>query len=155
MCKRVEDGYELKSGKFIPYYNADLSTLTPNEFKDLSESSASLLDIIAIRQTQHDLGNKLQNIASTIDELKLIFGDHSNCPLNKKALKNEIELNLKQVFVSENFKNEVTKINKSWMKNTIMSTGNLAKAFIAIFTMFSGFGFIIYLIFNALGMKAN
>ena len=85
MCKLTESGYELKSGKIIPFHNCKLELLSSEEFAELSGSKASILDTLLIRDALHGLRTDMQTVINKIDS----FCDarKEGCPANEEKIK--------------------------------------------------------------------
>lgn len=69
MCKLTNEGYQLKSGKIIPFHNCKVEYLSSDEFQELSASKASILDTLLIRDALHSLRTDMQVIVNKIDML--------------------------------------------------------------------------------------
>lgn len=84
MCKLTESGYELKSGKIIPFHNCKLELLSSEEFAELSGSKASILDTLLIRDALHGLRTDMQTVINKIDS----FCDarKEGCPANRESI---------------------------------------------------------------------
>lgn len=85
MCKLTNEGYQLKSGKIIPFHNCKVEYLSSEEFLELSASKASILDTLLIRDALHSLRNDMQTIANKIDAF--CESRSNGCPANEAKIK--------------------------------------------------------------------
>ena len=85
MCKLTNEGYQLKSGKIIPFHNCKVEYLSSEEFQELSASKASILDTLLIRDALHSLRTDMQSVINKIDS----FCDarKEGCPANEEKIK--------------------------------------------------------------------
>lgn len=66
MCIPTKDGYIMKDGTDISFHTVNIGEIAPKHIQELSEASASLLDVLAIRNSHHNLREDLNNIKNEI-----------------------------------------------------------------------------------------
>lgn len=110
MCKLTNKGYQLKSGKIIPFHNCKVEYLSSDEFQELSASKASILDTLLIRDALHGLRIDMQMIANKIDTF--CESRSAGCPANETKIKSIAQ----QVVNNQPKKvyNKVVEISKSF-----------------------------------------
>lgn len=140
MCKKTRHGYQLNSGRLVTYDTVDFSILTPDEFKELSEEKASLIEVIKIK-------SDISKILVGIDELKEIhhrtkleINAHSqNCPIRKDVVNSMIDAKIglhenehtdesETEAYKEKLKESVRKIYWEDLKGKVISGSALFKA---------------------------
>ena len=144
MCERTKDGYKLSSGRLVGKDFHDFQILTPQEFQELSDESASLIDVITIKTDVSKILIGIENIKKShnviIDELS----QHTNnCPIQKDVIDDMIDsriINMKQGFspTGEDGLLLDLRIRNVWwedFKNRIISGSKLVKALIIFFTL--------------------
>jgi len=137
MCKTNNEGVKFKDGTFVKYEDIDLLSLTEEQVKDLYATPLSLAYGIQIRKRLHEQGNFLQKLTNKIDAIDAKLDEaikktelHTiNCPINVNKVNDLIDKRVS----NSNIINEFLEIKwKEIFKETIITSGNIAKAITAI-----------------------
>ena len=117
--------YKLKNGTVVDVN--DLSNLKADEIKELFDTPLNMYEGLQIK-------NDLAEIKTSLNKTLTSFSSHStNCPLNSEAVKDIVDTRM-----------------KTNLKETILTSGNIAKAISSVFVLFAFFGAIIFLIVGEL-----
>ena len=147
MCIYKNGKYSFKtSGRTMG--RIDIENLSQDEMNELYETKANAMELLYIKRNIYDLRSDIQNISDTItialDEMK----KHTDeCPINKPKIYSIIDVKIDEYNGSVKMAEGVRKV----INTSIISTGRLATAIIAIMAFLTGFGVIIFV--AAKGMK--
>jgi len=129
MCIYSNGKYNFKSTN-RSFDNINIAELSQSEINELFETPANAMELAYIRANLHDLRNFIQNLSSAISEISLKLDLHTDsCPINKANIIDMIDSRMK--------------LN---IKESILTSGNIAKAITAIFMLFAGFGTLFFIL---------
>ena len=142
----TEKGYELNSGRVIPHTGIDLSLLTPDEFKELKETSVNMI-------SQMQVKSAIAHIEKKIDELSIKL-DNRKVECDEKVIVTIVDAWYEGLLekyrdpdheLSKRFTARTIKDVKMFIKEVLLTSGSISKAIAAIVTLLSGFGLVVYI----------
>lgn len=160
-------GYKLEStGRIIPHYGINLAELEPEEFKELKETSVNMISQMQIKDKIHVVEEKIDILTNKVDKAitvgTKIQGDAKmhleNCPINESRIEQLFnawyggiisEYNDIESARGKRFTAKVILDVKGWIKNTILTTGNISGAIITFLILMAAFGAVVYVASSA------
>ena len=128
-----EEGVLFRDGTFMPIKDISLGNLTESQRRELE--GMHIINEVALRNKLHRLSNDINNLSNKLDQIMDMIEagkrggliNKSACPVNEKRIE-EISI----------------RATKNWFKDSILTTGNIAKAIMAILAILALMGAVVY-----------
>ncbi|MDQ7818911.1 MAG: hypothetical protein RDU14_17920 [Melioribacteraceae bacterium] len=145
MSETTTHGHKMTDGTIIPFKKLDIGDISPNHIDEMNKVSATLWDIVLLRNTIFDFKDEVKkDVCAQINELtKLIKNHESYCPANEDKVKELVQEEL----MSENVKKLMQKELMNVALKQVSKGSRIARyawrAIIVIFLIINIYLFII------------
>jgi hypothetical protein len=160
MCVVTENGYQFKcSNRIIPHTGVDLSTLSADEFKELKDTSVDMISQMQIKHSIQKIETKIDSLCTTLDKaIKQSMEAQKKFVVDDDHILNVVESWYTDVIerfadpehdFSKRLNRRIVNDVKDFVKDTILTSGNIAWALTAITVFVGGIGLVAYLAVKA------
>lgn len=141
MCVATKDGYKMEDGTIIPFRGIDMLHVRPEHIIELNALPATEWGNLLMKDAIHKQGNTFQN---------LINGLSSKLDKHNAETDNSVKKVFNSILINEEIP-EYTALNnkidgrvKTVIKKGILNAGSISKAILAILSVSSIIGLIVY-----------